>query len=77
MYTHLYMVFTKKDHPKRNDLIKLVIDSQETFIFFFNLLRRIRKELPRIWNNSEICALLKSIRNHLQKVQGNNVSTYR
>lgn len=56
MYTHLYMVFTKKDHPKRNDLIKLVIDSQETFIFFFNLLRRIRKELPRIWNNSEICA---------------------
>ena len=53
----------KKDYSKRNDLIKSVIDSQETFIFFFNLLRRIRKELPRIWNNSEICALLKSIRN--------------
>lgn len=26
-------VFLKKDHSKRNDLIKSVINSQETFIF--------------------------------------------
>ena len=48
-YTHIYIWFyyKKENYSKYNDLTKSVIDSQATFIFFFNLLRRILKELSK------------------------------